>query len=77
MKNWQFENGIEVYEKHWDKDLHCLEVYNRSEYLGTVYPGDIENMQYCFKLLDSGKDPISDGWEDGCGNACTLDGWGE
>lgn len=77
MKEWTFSNGIEVYEKGYNGNLHCLEVYNGDEYLGTIYPRDIEDMQQCFEILDSGKDPISDGWEDGLGNDCTLDGWGE
>lgn len=26
--------------------------------------------------LDSGADPIAEGWEDGIGNTISLDGWG-
>lgn len=76
MKVWKFENGIEVYEAEHDYDLHCLEVYNRDDYLGTIYPNTIEDMEDCVKDLDDGSDPITDGWEDGMGHCCTLDGWG-
>lgn len=75
MKKWSFENGIKVHENEYDADLHCLKVYNNNKYLGTVYPQTIENMESCFKDLEAGIDPISGGWEDGCGNSCTLDGW--
>ena len=77
MKEWNFENGIIVKEAEFDYDLHVLKVYNAEEYLGTVYPADTEDMRKCFASLDAGNDPISDKWEDGCGNTCTLDGWGE
>lgn len=77
MREWEFENGIEVYEKDYNYDLHCLKVYNLNEYLGTIYPNTIEDMELCFKELDAWNDPITSGWEDGCGNFCTLDGWGK
>lgn len=77
MREWKFDNGIEVYESEFDYDLHCLKVYNGEKYLGTVYPACIEDMESCFKDLDAGNDPITSGWEDGCGNSCTFDGWGE
>lgn len=76
MKEWKFENGIVVLEEDYDCDLHCLKVYNGGDYLGTIYPVSIEDMENCFKRLDSGYDPISDCWEDGLGNICTLAGWG-
>ena len=77
MKEWKFENGIEVFESDYDYSLHCLKVYNGEEYLGTIYPSAIDDMENCFEYLDNGDDPITFGWEDGCGNFCTLDGWGE
>lgn len=77
MKEWKLKNGIKVCEAEFISDLHCLEVYNGEQYLGTVYPGCIGDMESCFKDLDLGKDPISDGWEDGLGNQCVLDGWGD
>lgn len=77
MRDWKFNNGIEVYEEEFDCDLHCLKVYNRGNYLGTVYPATIDDMKSCFNDLDNGNDPLTSGWEDGCGNSCTLDGWGE
>nr|DAG73559.1 MAG TPA: hypothetical protein [Caudoviricetes sp.] len=77
MKEWKFENGIEVYEKEYDYDAHCFEVYNEDEYLGTVYTSSGEDTTECIERLDAGFDPISDNWEDGMGNSCTLNGWGE
>lgn len=77
MKKWNFENGINVYEDSYNYGLHCFKVYNEENYLGTVYPDSIEDMEYCINSLDNGQDPISDGWEDGCGNSCTLEGWGK
>lgn len=77
MRTWSFPNGIEVTEQPFDYDLHCLEVYNNGKYLGTVYPGSIEDMQACIHDLDAGTDPVTGGWEDGNGNTCSLDGWGE
>ena len=77
MKEWNFENGICVVESEFDGDLHIFVVYNGDEYLGTIYPACIEDMKDCIKKLNSGKDPITEGWEDGYGHTCTLDGWGK
>lgn len=77
MREWNFENGINVEECEFDYDLHCFKVYNGEKYLGIIYPGSIEDMESCIEELDNGNDPISDGWEDGMGNSCTIDGWGE
>lgn len=77
MKEWKFENGIEVYECKYDCDLHCFKVYNGSDFLGTIYPSDIDDMSECIKELDKGHDPISYGWEDGLGNSCDINGWGK
>lgn len=75
MRTWNFDNGIEVLESEYDYDLHCFKVYNRANYLGTIYPNTIEDMENCIRELDNGSDPITDDWEDGMGNCCTLDGW--
>ena len=77
MKNWKFENGIEVYEKELDFDLHGFAVYDGDRYLGFISPSSIDDMQACINLLDEGKDPITDGWDDGCGHPCTIDGWND
>lgn len=77
MKKWNFENGVAVYEEEFDSDLHCLKVYKDDKYLGTVYPASIVEMNIAINALDEGEDPISGHWDDGCGNACTLDGWSE
>ena len=75
MRDWKFENGIEVYESEFDYDLHCFKVYNGDEFLGIVYPDCIEDMEGCIEDFDAGIDPISGMWEDGRGNSCTLQGW--
>ncbi len=36
MKEWRFENGIEVYEDNYNGSLHCLKVYNGDDFLGTA-----------------------------------------
>lgn len=77
MRTWKFENGIIVKEMEFDYDLHKFEVYHGEKYLGSVYPDSIKDMISCIADLDAGKDPISNGWEDGCGNGCTLNGWEE
>lgn len=76
MRTWNFDNGVIVGESSHDADLHCFEVFNGDRYLGTVYPNTIEDMNQCIKALDNGEDPISGGWEDGCGNTCSMNGWG-
>lgn len=77
IRTWEFANGIIVLEQEFDYDLHCFEVYNGDIYLGKVVPGSLKDMESCIDALDNGEDPISAGWEDGLGNACTLEGWGE
>jgi len=75
MKEWG-NNGITVVEVDYNYDLHAFDVYNGDIFLGSVYPATIEDMEECIKALDRGEDPVTDGWEDGCGNACLIDGWG-
>lgn len=75
MKEWNFENGICVIETDYNYDLHAFDVYNGNVFLGTVYPGTVEDMNSCIKSLDNGEDPITESWEDGCGNNCSLEGW--
>lgn len=76
MREWKFENGVLVVEESLDYDLHCFKVYNGDIYLGTVYPDSIETMNSMIIDLENGQDPISERWEDGNGNTCTLEGWG-
>lgn len=71
MREWKFENGIEVYEKGFDYDLHAFDVYRGDEYLGDITPDSIESMKSIIAGLDSGDDPISGHWEDGGGNSCS------
>ena len=76
-KEWKFENGIRVEEVDCNYDLHNFEVYSGDRYLGDVCPNSIEDMNECIAQLNGGSDPVTDGWEDGFGNQCTLNGWGE
>lgn len=75
MREWIFENGIEVYEMDFDHDLHMFRVYDGDIKLGYIYPACLEDFENCVKLLDSGEDPVTGGWEDGCGNPCSRGGW--
>lgn len=77
MACWSFENGIEVYEKDFDYNLHCFKVWRGDKYLGGIYPNSIEDMEHCIKCLDDGSEPITDSWEDGHGNCCDRNGWGD
>lgn len=77
---WEFENvgnGLTVWEADFDGDCHCFEVSNGGNLIGVIYPADVEGTQLCIEELNKGHDPISYHLEDGCGNSCTLDGWGD
>lgn len=76
VRQWDFDNGVCVVEMEHNYDLHAFEVYLQDEYLGDIYPDSITDMLECIAALDAGDDPIFCGWEDGCGNSCTADGWG-
>lgn len=79
MKNWRFENvegkTVEVNEVEYDGALHKFEVFANDEYLGSVIPDSLQDMQDCIGDLNDGYDPITVGWEDGRGNLCTINGW--
>ena len=76
MKTWKFKNVV-VEEEEYNHDLHCFKVSDlQGNTLGYIYPEDCFMMESCMESLDCGEDPISGGWEDGCGNSCTMDGWG-
>ena len=77
FSEWIFENGIRVSEEDFDYSLHCFQVWNGDKYLGSVYPSTIEDMHELIKQLDDGSEPTTDSWEDGCGNTCSIDGWGD
>lgn len=75
---WKFENGITVYSKEWSYCDYAFDVYNADgKFLGGIYPDTDEDSESCVKDLDDGSEPITDGWEDGCGNSCSIDGWGD
>ena len=75
MRVWKFDNGISVEEGNYDGDLHCFWVYDGDTYLGTIYPDTIIDMEDCADAMDYGTDPITGGWQDGCGHNCTREGW--
>lgn len=77
MKTWKTNFAI-IEEVDFDYDLHAFDVYNHSgNKLGTIHPASIEDMKSLIADLDNGDCPIADGWEDGNGNTCNTDGWGE
>lgn len=80
MKNWIFSevgNGLEVQEAELNYDLHCFNVYNGDRYIGCIQPNTIKDMENCINELNEGYDPISNNWEDGNGNLCVIEGWGD
>lgn len=64
-------------KKHFDTNHHISSWEFDNKYLAIIYPADMGDYLECVKLLNAGHGPISDGWEDGLGNACTMDGWGD
>ena len=76
MRTW--DNGYYlVVEVAHDHSLHAYEVYtlDGARLLGTVYPDTLAAQADCVAALDNGDDPITGGWEDGCGHTCTPYGW--
>lgn len=76
ITNWKFTDGIEVYQEEVNF-LPSFKVYDGEKFLGTVYPACQEDAEDCIQALDAGSNPVADSWEDGCGNTCSCDGWGE
>lgn len=77
MKTWK-TNLVTVEEVAFDHDLHTFEVYNHAgAKLGTITPASIEDMNDLIADLDDGACPVADNWEDGNGNTCNINGWGE
>lgn len=77
MREWSFENA-KIIEAEHDHCLHKFNVYDADGwFLGSIYPDTIEQMEADMKALDSGSNPINDGWEDGNGHVCCADGWNE
>lgn len=57
-----------IYEVDYDYDLSRFDVYNKlDEYVGSVYPYNLEEMKEIRKALKEGECPICDSWEDGLG----------
>lgn len=60
--------------REFDYDLHSFDVYNKQdEYVGSVYPYNLEEMKECRKALKEGECPICDNWEDGHGRTLGHD----
>jgi hypothetical protein len=77
MKDWKRDCCV-VVETAFDYDLHAFDIYGLDGYLlGEIVPADLANYNHCIERLGAGECPICDGWEDGLGNTCNLDGWGE
>lgn len=75
MSTWK-TTLVTVEEVAFDHDLHAFDVYNmHGAKLGTITPPTIEDMSDLIDDLNNGACPIINGWEDGNGNVCTLEGW--
>lgn len=73
MRTWEIDNLIITSD---DRNL-CFNVYAYNKLIGIIYATDRNNFNDCFLYFDVGVNPIKDGWEDGLGNVCTINGWGE
>ena len=72
---WETENVV-VELVRFDHDLHRFAVMSKDfKFLGYITPAVIEDMESIITDLNSGNCPISDAWEDGNGNVCTMQGW--
>lgn len=76
MKIWKFKDiELTIIESEFDYDLHWFKCYKGDVYLGGIYPSSIKEMNDMIEALNRGENPITEGWEDGLGNICTLEGW--
>lgn len=75
MKEWKHDCGLVIKEEPYLNNLHRLTVYQSKKLIGSVYPINIDHMDWLKEELDRGACPVCDGWDDGRGNLCTLDGW--
>lgn len=78
MRTWNTEN-CHVMEQNFNYSLHRLAIFtaDAKRFLGYVTPATVEDFDHCVEDLDNGGCPVRDGWEDGQGNTCNLDGWDE
>lgn len=71
---FEFEDGVEVYPQTND----CtMSVYLKDKYLGSIIAADRDDFDGLLDDLENGSNPVVDGWEDGIGNSCSYDGWGD
>ena len=56
-----------------------IDIYINSynDYLGVIYPYDLDDYRECVNKLLQGENPVKAGWEDGMGNSLSYEGWGE
>lgn len=66
MRKWEFKHYI-IYEE--------TDVLRFEDAHGNILGYVIKNGTDEIEALNSGADPIAEGWEDGNGNTLTLDGW--
>lgn len=60
--------GSYTCEREFDNDLNCFDVYDKlDEYVASVYPYNIKEMEKCKEALKEGECPLCDKWEDGLG----------
>lgn len=65
----------EILKEEYDNALNSFVVWYGNTRLGDIIPNNITDMHTAIELLDNGGCPVCDGWEDGFGNSCTLQGW--
>ncbi len=58
-------------------DPGIFTVWRDEEKIGEIHPDNSEDLQECIEALNMGADPIKDKWEDGLGNTCRYEGWGQ
>lgn len=77
MNKWRTKL-VRIEEREFDYDLHVFAVYRNSDnaYLGDISPSNFEDMKEIQINLFQGVCPITNGWEDGMGNTCNINGWG-
>lgn len=76
-----YYDDVQYIDKRYDcVDCYCIprgtdeiRFYNYDdELIGSIFPDD---MQSAINELEHGADPILDGWEDGCGQTLSPEGW--
>ncbi len=73
---WEFVDGI-IVSFDETEEFKEFEVYFDGKLLGTIVPCDEDMLQSLIGDFDSGHNPVTESWEDGRGNTCSMEGWGQ